>query len=249
MRKHLTDSSEPGSEPEACPRHAHRAEEKSPVSAELVAQAPDLLSYAPHNTQLNDSGGRPPGRLRIATGGEGNGWCGGASGGGRPPGRLRIATSKRRATATPSPAWRSPSGATEDRNDSLSLGGRLALECGGRPPGRLRIATCPACWRSQVRSWWRSPSGATEDRNSVPCQPPYADLRRWRSPSGATEDRNAGAFGRDVGEGFPGGGRPPGRLRIATGCPSGSPCRRTCGGRPPGRLRIATAACTSWSAA
>ncbi len=62
------------------------------------------------------------------------------------------------------PPWRSPSGATEDRNQDLYG------------------------WAGHLR-WWRSPSGATEDRNP-PAWWRGARGSGWRSPSGATEDRN-----------------------------------------------------------
>ena len=92
--------------------------------------------------------------------------------------------------------WRSPSGATEDRNTAVTVAGSVA-----------RV--------------WRSPSGATEDRNDQgdgltphiarevavalwgdrgsQRVTPLRHLprhRMWRSPSGATEDRNYNVMNR-----------------------------------------------------
>ncbi|SUP60787.1 Uncharacterised protein [Streptomyces griseus] len=154
-------------------------------------------------------------------------------------GILQLAFVSTQTTKPPGqPGWRSPSGATEDRNLSYSGASQEAAAGGGRPPGRPRIATAACCssstpyppWRlpsgaTEDRNWlntcpsapggrgWRSPSGATEDRNDqLGCT--HVQVREWRSPSGATEDRN----------------RPSGLL-----VPGGA-----CGGRPPGRPRIAT---------
>ncbi len=134
--------------------------------------------------------------------------------------------------------WRSPPGATEDRNIPAEFA-EVDEPGGGRPPGRPRIATWPPTTDQDLAGGWRSPPGATEDRNlclgdEPRCQPavavaPRGDrgsqllglglLRRsragWRSPPGATEDRNNSEDGyRYTAEG--GGGRPPGRPRIAT---------------------------------
>ncbi len=158
--------------------------------------------------------------------------------GGRPPGRPRIATSpppSRRATPPP---WRSPSGATEDRNGiigpvpcfvgvvAVALRGDRGSQRagahpdpggphgGGRPPGRPRIATTrPSAPSSPGTSGGRPPGRPRIATRRWPCA--------WRTP------------GR--------GGRPPGRPRIATCWPSGCMSWTGGGGRPPGRPRIATA--------
>src|SRR5699024_102962 len=84
--------------------------------------------------------------------------------------------------------WRSPFGATEDRNMTVTAA-CIADGYGGHPSGRPRIATtgpCSTCWSTRS---WRSPFGATEDRNfSAPVGPD--GWPGWRSPFGATEDRN-----------------------------------------------------------
>src|SRR5690606_16165239 len=62
-----------------------------------------------------DSGGRPQGRPRIATALIARN-APPRAGGGRPQGRPRIATTARRTGGPRARPWRSPSGATEDRN-------------------------------------------------------------------------------------------------------------------------------------
>ena len=158
------------------------------------------------------SGGRPPGRPRIAT----RRWSGRSRlrrRGGRPPGRPRIATCPWTESAPAARQWRSPSGATEDRNISRAT---PSVVCVG----------------------WRSPSGATEDRNH-PSSSTRRSARRWRSPSGATEDRNTRCSGRHLSRRRVAvalrGDR--GSQPLPRG-PRLHPHRR--GGRPPGRPRIAT---------
>jgi hypothetical protein len=156
--------------------------------------------------------------------------------------------------------WRSPSGAAEDRNPEHTLAAYEAV-------------------------MWRSPSGAAEDRNDGPAHRSRYGAT-WRSGGRGSqrhghradqlrrvlvavafrgaEDRNPGCTSPRR-ERAAGGGRPPGRPRIAT-TPRTGRCRR-CGGvavalrggrgsqraqhrggardadgggRPPGRPRIAT---------
>ena len=153
-----------------------------------------------------DRGSQPHGRTRGRRE---------ATRGGRPLGRPRIATLALPVQHRVAGLWRSPSGATEDRNDLAHVAARDAIEGGGRPLGRPRIATYTTHCSASIRyRRWRSPSGATEDRNSStpggaggiragggrPLGRPRiaTDARtrlsgstaEWRSPSGATEDRN-----------------------------------------------------------
>lgn len=114
--------------------------------------------------------------------------------------------------------WRSPSEATEDRN-SLYRASAVALSrSGGCPQGRPRIATPVRTGAARSRSRWRSPSGATEDRNERgggACLTAIRGAVVHRSPSEATSgSQNRGHRVRARHHG--GGGRPPGRPRIAT---------------------------------
>ncbi len=116
-------------------------------------------------------------------------------------------------------AWRSPSGAAEDRNSTAASTVTTSFSRGGRPPGRPRIATAPG-------STSRSAPGAVA-----------VALRGGRG-SQRLDDR---VLRRERG----GGGRPPGRPRIATpGSARGTPRRRSVavalrGGRGSQLVRLA----------
>ncbi len=118
------------------------------------------------------------------------GWGRHGTSGGRPPGRPRIAT----ASATP-PAPRAARVAVALRGGRGSQPRRsrtspaqvsmvaVALR-GGR--GSQRGAVEGAA----EEGVWRSPSGAAEDRNADSGRS-FGHPRVWRSPSGAAEDRNS----------------------------------------------------------
>ncbi|MFD8439945.1 pentapeptide repeat-containing protein [Streptomyces microflavus] len=91
-------------------------------------------------------------------------------------------------------------------------------------------------------SAWRSPSGVAEDRNVNDDMTDLA-VTMWRSPSGVAEDRNW--LDRAFQWSHTGGGRPPGRPRIATAWASCSATPSSRGGCPPGRPRIAISAWTA----
>lgn len=157
-------------------------------------------------------GGRPSGRPWIATttAPAPQSWT--TIGGGRSPLWPRIATTSATPSLTacqvavalrgdrgsqqpltercPAPAWRSPSGAAEDRNTRSA-------------DGRIR----------DLRGW-RSPSRAAEDRNGY-VTAVAAGAASWRSPFGAAEDRNAHAWSYSA-RAARSGGCPPGQPRIAT---------------------------------
>lgn len=117
--------------------------------------------------------------------------------GGRLPRRPRIATTPSRWPRRQPSAWRSPSRATEDRNDTKTVG-RVGFDVEWRSPLEMAVAfrgdpriKQPALRRSRPSpGQWRSPSSATEDRNVQDCLTRVAAIE-VAVASGATEDRNA----------------------------------------------------------
>ncbi len=154
-------------------------------------------------------------------------------------GILQLAFVSTQTTKPPGqPGWRSPSGATEDRNPfwawaaspALSVAVALQGGRGSQRPCERRPAPHPPAWRS--------PSGGTEDRNGNVRRNHEGHREGGGCPSG--RPRIATARAQPNRTPPPSGGRPPGRPRIATCAPQGCRSRRRRGGRPPGRPRIAT---------
>ncbi len=117
-------------------------------------------------------------------------WCRGAVRGWRSPSGATEDRNAGIALKTDAPeAWRSPPGATEDCN-SRSSGPRWCHRGVAVAPrgdqGSQRIGSKPA---RGLDVGWRSPSGATEGRNNGVAWA-YQQLLMWRSPSGVIEDRN-----------------------------------------------------------
>ncbi len=142
-------------------------------------------------------GGRPPGRPGIATS-PGRSPSSTGRRGGRSPGRPRIATARPASRPAPGGLWRSPNG---DRGSQRLLRrGRLA-DSGAAVTFRGDSGSQRTCRdaRSALGSVWRLPFKTTADRN------PH-EVCCYGAP--------------------PGGGRPPGRPRIATSSPGSV---RACG--------------------
>ncbi len=215
---------------------------QTPIRTGEVAVTPrgDRGSQRPGTAALgadDPSGGHPSGRPRIATR-----WSRVSrvprrvavtprGDRGSQPACCREGGSRRRVAVTPrgdrgsqrrvagiavieAKPWRSPLGATEDRNLSCSPLCAAGVGCGGHPSGRPRIATTGYACSTRAMARWRSPLGATEDRNviagmtrsgkGVVAVTPRGDrgsqryiggavlalAEGWRSPLGATEDRN-----------------------------------------------------------
>lgn len=204
----------------------------------------------------------PSGRHRGSQQVDGRWDRGHSAGGGCPP-LARFATPR---------VWRA-------RPAPATVAVTLQSDRGSQPLGARRFGLSAGRWRSlsgesedrnsqflmvcSVTPKWRSPFGATEDGNG---DVPVAIGRKpsWRSASGAAEDRNNRSVAAEARE-AQGGGRSPGRPRIATpvrSCAARSQsrwrspfgatgyrnshtivsaaCPVSCNGRPPGRSRIAT---------
>ena len=135
---------------------------------------------------------------------------------------------------------------------------------GGRPPGRPKIATCSGSSPRRPTRRWRPSPRTAEDRNLSTLSQCANPGGKWRPSPRTAEDRNSLAAITGP-PSPPGGGRPPGRPRIATltlrrairgmrhvavvpqDGRGSQPAhllhlqeRRRRGGRPPGRPRIAT---------
>jgi hypothetical protein len=173
----------------------------------------DATAPRPRRASGSPSGSRLSGWLRIATLSM-VAWRLRRTSGGRPPGRPRIATPAPGVSAWRSGPWRSSFGAAEDRNAIVRGLVDYVQSSGGRHSERPSTATCGGGRASQptagvavvlrdgrgsqrpahrtvgrLKLVWRSPSGVAEDRNVIGTPDPLLSVR-WRSSSRATKDRN-----------------------------------------------------------
>ena len=125
--------------------------------------------------------------------------------------------------------WRSPSGATGDRTTLPAPTLTDRLRGGGRPPVRPRIATSAVNASAPSTRAWRSPSGATEDRNNLTDEAsPLSQIVAVALRGDRGSQRRRPQLRRPPHQG---GGRPPGRPRIAT--------TRSCARSPPATVAVA----------